>query len=104
MRRKFNRGTDLVELCLIRGGGVVGEQRTEEVGATGSSLESHPTTVRLDYYISQAFFLDLDLWLSRDYPLIREYATPITPPSQSICIKLRKVYCILARICFCFFL
>lgn len=94
MCRKFNRGTDLVEFCLIRGGGVVGEQRTEEVGATGSSLEPHPTTVRLDYYTSQAFFLDLDLWLSRDY------ATPITPPSQSICIKLRKVYCILARICF----
>ena len=99
MCRKFNRGTDLVELCLIRGGGVVGEQRTEEVRATGSSLEPHPTTVRLDYYISQTFFLDLDLWLSRDY-LLREYATPITPPSQSICIKLRKVYCILARICF----
>ena len=36
--------SNLVEICLIRSGGVVGEQRTEVVGTTSSSLETHLIT------------------------------------------------------------
>ena len=48
--------TDLVEVRLIQGGGMIEEQRTEEVGCGGRSLQPHPITT--SFFLSdQHYFL-----------------------------------------------
>ena len=44
--------TDLVEVRLIQGGGMIEEQRTEEVGCGGRSLQPHSITTSYRFFLS----------------------------------------------------